>query len=63
MCSPGWWAVTVATYCPSRQGNYPNYYIQNLANEWPVQTGEILSGEKRHMQETILGGLGLDPDA
>ena len=24
---------------------------------------EILSGEKRHMQETILGGLGLDPDA
>ena len=37
-CSPGWWAATVATYCLSRPGNYPNSYLQNLANEWPVQT-------------------------
>ena len=31
--SPGWWAATVATYCPSRLGNSPNYYLQNLAND------------------------------
>ena len=30
--SPGWWAATVATYCPSRPGNYPNSYLRNLAN-------------------------------
>ena len=29
---PGWWAATVATYCPD-QGNYPNSYLQNLAND------------------------------
>ena len=31
--SPGWWAATVATYCPSRPGNYPNSDLQNLAND------------------------------
>ena len=33
--SPGWWASTVATYCPSRRGNYPNSYLRNLANDLP----------------------------
>ena len=27
--SPGWWAATVATYCPSRQGELPKF----LAND------------------------------
>ena len=33
--SPGWWAATVATYCPSRPGNYPNLFLRNLANDGP----------------------------
>ena len=33
--SPGWWAATVATYCPSRPGNYPNSYLQNLGIDRP----------------------------
>ena len=31
--SLGWWAATVATYCPSRRGNYTNSYLRNLAND------------------------------
>ena len=47
-CSPGWWATTVATYCPSRPGNYPNSYLQNLANDGPprsVQFGATICSE------------------
>ena len=28
--SLGWWAANVATCCPSRPGNCPNSYLQNL---------------------------------
>ena len=31
--SPGWWAATVPTYCPSRSGELPNSYLQNLVND------------------------------
>ena len=33
--SLGLWAATVGTYCPRRPGNYPNSYLQNLANDRP----------------------------
>ena len=38
----GWWAATVATNCPSRLVNYPNSYLQNLANDRPLRPVDAL---------------------
>ena len=34
--SPGWWAATVATYCPSRMVEYPNLSQPNPAARPPA---------------------------
>ena len=59
--SPGWWAATVATYCRSRPGNYPNSYLQNLANDRPPHAvrfphfyGEILQLLPRREVDDVL---------
>ena len=36
--SPGWWAAIVATYCPSRPGELPKSFLQNLANDEPPRS-------------------------
>ena len=50
--SPGWWAATAASYCPSRPGNYPNSYLQNLANDRPLLSVHC-SGSGRETQGLI----------
>ena len=32
--SPGWWATTVATYCPSRPSQLTQETQRNIAKEW-----------------------------
>ena len=51
--SPGWWAATVATYCPSRPGNYPNSYLQNLANDRPPRSVYVCENLKLFQEDDI----------
>ena len=39
--SPGWWAATVATYCPSTPGNSPNSCWQNLTHDGTTKSVHV----------------------
>ena len=45
--SPGWWAATVATYCPCRPGNSPNSYRQNLTHDGTPKS--VLTKQERRI--------------
>ena len=44
--SPGWWAVTVATYCPSGWWNIPNLCQRNVVADLTPKTVMTMNAPK-----------------